>query len=565
MTGRRRITYALLAAVVTTVLALALPSFAAAQDRLISVGSPDTPFPQNKQNEPCIAVDPTDPSVMAAGANDEIDLQPIVDGTAPFTAGVGVSGIYFSFDGGETWTQPTYTGWSARTGTPTVGPIGTLPWYYERGLVSDGDPLLTFGPMRKNGEFSWSNGVRLYYSDLTSNFSTVRSEQAFRGYEAIAVSRLDNPTATSIQEKGSWKRPVIVSSRTSSTTFSDKEALWADNAATSRYFGNVYAAWVSFRSNGAGAPQPILFSRSTDGGATWSAPKAVTAAADSNANPGRQGVQIRTDSHGVVYLFWEGYDTRTKSSVQYMERSVNGGVSFSRPRVVATVTDVGVLQPSGYAYFDGVQGARTDSYPIVDIANGAPSGDDATDLIAMTWSDARDGLDHEQALVQVSADGGRTWSMPANAAQSGDRPDFPSVALSPDGADIYLVYDAFLDPFRTDLTGTRRFQGVVRHADITNGTIGAWSTIHRGAVGDAGASSANALSDEFLGDYNWIVATNDFTAAVWNDARNAGVDDGVLGYRASVLAGTPLPRPQPTVATFGNTDIYGGVYDDPTP
>jgi hypothetical protein len=566
--NRRRLIAALLTlAALVLLLLVAVPAMGyVSGDTLVNTGSGPSPFPVNKQNEPVIAVNPMDPSVMVAGANEEIDNAPAVGNNTSFTPGVGDSGVYFSFNSGETWMQPTYTGWSARTGTPQVGPIGTLPWYYERRLVSDGDPLVTFGPQPKNGTFSWSNGVRLYYSNLTSNFATVRSEQAFRGYEAIAVSRFDDPTASRVTVQGNWKPPVIVSSRTSSVTFSDKESLWADNAATSKYFGNVYVAWVSFRSNGGGgAPEPVLFSRSRNGGATWSAPKAVTAAADSNANPGRQGVQVRTDSHGVVYLFWEGYDAKTKSSVQYMERSFDGGASFSRPRIVAMVTDVGVLQPSGYAYFDGVQGARTDSYPIVDVANGAPSGENATNLIAMSWADARQGLNHEEALVQVSKDRGLTWSMPVNAAESTDRPDFPSIAISPNGKDVYLTYDGFLDPFRVNLTDSRLFQGVVRHADVTDGTIGDWTTFHRGVSGDARASSANALSDEFLGDYNWIVATDDFAAAVWNDARNASLDQGVLDYRASLLTSIPLPKPAPTVATFGNTDIYGTVILDPTP
>jgi hypothetical protein len=132
----------------------------------VSAGSPSSPFPENKQNEPALAVDPHQPSVLAAGANDEIDMKWDVNSSTFVTPGVGVSGTYFSFDGGNTWTQPTYSGWSTRTDTLQVGPgsIGTLPWYYENGLVSGGDPALAFGPRPgANGTFSWDNGSRLYY------------------------------------------------------------------------------------------------------------------------------------------------------------------------------------------------------------------------------------------------------------------------------------------------------------------------------------------------------------------------------------------------------------------
>jgi hypothetical protein len=106
----------------------------------------------------------------------------------------------------------------------------------------------------------------------------------------------------------------------------------------------------------------------------------------------------------------------------------------------------------------------------------------------LTWPDARNGLNNEQALVQTSTDQGVTWSTPVNAAQAGDRPDNPAVAISPTGTDLYLVYNAYLQPFQETTANPRRMQGVVRHANVgAGGTIGAWSTLHRTPVGDARA------------------------------------------------------------------------------
>ena len=571
---KRIITFLFLASLLVGV----LPAAAQSADPLVNVGSPPTPFSQNKQNEPWIAVDASNPSVLAAGSNDEIDMEACAAGdptTCPFTPGVGVSGIYFSFDGGATWTQPTYTGWTARNCLgpdpcqPEVGPIGTLPWYYENGLVADGDPALAFGPQPdENGNFSWANGSRLYYANLTSNFSAERRLESFRGFEAVAVSRTDDvATAAAGGEAGksAWMQPVVVT-RQNEALFSDKEGIWADNAESSPYFGNVYVCNVGFR--GAAGSEPVMVAFSTDGGGTWRQ-RQISNAANTNQGQGRaggrQGCSVRTDSQGVVYVFWEG--SFKNEEVQWLARSFNGGQKFERPQVVATVVPVGAYDPVQRRYtFDGVAGARTDSFPIVDIANGAPTGAGATDAIVMAWSDGRNGLNNEMALVQVSTNQGKSWSGPYDATDNGDRPDFSAVTISPDGQDVYLVYDAFLDPWREDLSGSRNFEGVIRHAEFSD--LNTWQTLLRGEPGDARASSANSLAFGFLGDYNYIISTNDYASAVWNDARNAAVCDAIDAYRQSLVDGSPIDRPAPgsdCPATFGNTDIYGASVADPTP
>src|SRR4051812_3857218 len=209
-------------------MAVMTPALAAgSSDTLITNGSPPGTFSQNKQNEPAVAIDAHAPSVVAAGANEEIDDEGCAAGdptTCPFTPDVGTSGVYFSGNGGSSFTQPTYTGWTARdclgpaACTPHEGPIGTLPGYHEAGLSSGGDPAVAFGPRRgADGKFGWNNGSRLYYANLTANISTERSDAAFRGFEAIAVSRTDDQGAH-------WTAPTVVSPQ-SETTFSDKEQI----------------------------------------------------------------------------------------------------------------------------------------------------------------------------------------------------------------------------------------------------------------------------------------------------------------------------------------------------
>jgi hypothetical protein len=566
---------AFLSALLASLLLLAAtPAFAAPGDALVTNGSPPGPFSQNKQNEPAVAIDANHPNVVVAGVNDNIDMELCnagTDNTCPFTPGVGVSGVNFSFDSGHTWTQPTYTGLTARLCngvvgnsdppcTPQVGPIGTLPWYYEAGLSSGGDPAVAFGPRPDAaGNFSWANGSRLYYANLAGH---VPGHVGFKGVEANVVSRSDDVVAAAAGDKNAWMRPVIVS-RQSNTTFSDKEQIWADNVSSSPFFGTAYLCWTSFRSNSRGQafPAPAMVAVSRDGGDTWSlkqiSPAGVTPVTQQVPF---DGCTVRTDSRGRAYVFAVGPQPGASTSYELMVTSDNGGKTWSRPRPVSgPVTQPGAIDPvQGRPVIDGIAGARSDLAPApsVDIANGAPTGAGATDRMVLTYVSGA--LPQPHAYFSESADHGTTWATPRTLEVGTDRPIFVAPTIAPDGTTTYVVYNAFTTPFRTNTTDPRKLIGVELRAPVS-GSTGTFSQVYRSPGGDPRGSSTNALTAEFLGDYVYAAATRTYAVAVFNDARRAADCPAIDAYRAALQAGAAATGPavqQQCPLAFGNSDIF---------
>jgi len=561
---------------------VAIPSTTSA---LVSVGSPTGTTPQNDQNEPAVAMDANHPNILAAGANDAVDSQPCPAASTSNGAtcrgsnhGVGGSGIYFSFDSGKTWTQPTYTGLTSRgcndvdPCTASVGPIGTLPWYYESGLVSDGDPAVAFGPREVNGVFSWANGSRLYYANLVGAINAgFPQHDPFQGALSVGVSRTDDVAAAAASDKNAWLAPVIVTTRTSSTSFEDKDQIWADNAASSPFFGNVYVCDDEYRSRGHGGfaqgfAQTVLVSRSTDGGETWTTKQ--TRAADSVVQLGFHGVcTVRTDGNGVVYLFYSHFAVGTPGrGAHTMQKSFDGGQTWTQPIDVQSATDgcYDIDPVEGSCVEDGVAGARIAAFssPSIDIANGAPTGADATNEIVDVWNDGSFGLNHEATLISYSLNGGMHWSNPVVVSVPGDRPLYAATAIAPDGGAVYVVYEAVTSPYQSTTTSPRPYHGLfLMSALAPDGAPMGWTTLMSGPVGDLrGTYPGHDLYQERVGDYVYSAAGRTYGVGVWSDASDAADCADIDTWRQnSFTAGTRLlPAPYPPTdcpATFGNVQI----------
>ena len=598
---RKKPTFVLLAAATAVLISTTVAS-AQATSSLVTTGSPAGNTPQNHQNEPAVALDAASPNILVAGTNDFVDQEAcpqqlaVNRGTCLDRAtGVGVSGDYFSFDSGHTWTQPTYTGWTNVGCDPMTlckghaGPIHTLPWYFENQLVSFGDPAVAVGPVPgSNGKFSWSNGQRVYYANLATAFSTTVEfsfpNPVFHGVVGVAVSRLDNPSLTSVADKNSWKPPVIVSSTTGETSFLDKEQIWADNAASSGFFGNVYICANDFRSNAAhqkgNAPVPMMVYSSTDGGTTWTK-RQVTSAVTNGISPqngfGYSGCTIRTDSHGVVYLFAERFSRSgpPNNSAHVMFKSFDGGIHWTAGTVTAVVSDpCYFVDPiEGRCVMDGYAGARTDlaASPSVSIANGAPTGAKATNEIVNAWSDAP-ALNGEFTKFQYSMNGGSSWSDPKQVSLAGDRPLYSAPAIAPDGSKAYVIYEADTAVWRgSDFTSPRPYHGVFRSSPLdSTGMPTNWTTEFNEPAGGTTGGDLRAtypghdLYQERVGDYVYAAASDTYGVGVWTSAANAAVCDAIQTYRANSFAAGhhALPAPWPLTdcpPNFGNTDTQSAT------
>ncbi|MEU9208063.1 exo-alpha-sialidase [Streptomyces sp. NPDC048415] len=206
----------------------------------------------------------------------------------------------------------------------------------------------------------------------------------------VSVSRSANGTT--------WQNPVIAVGNDGKGY--DKEWIVCDNTSTSPYYGNCYVEVdVTSSSN------QIIMSTSTDGGATWSAPKSPS------GSPSGLGGQPLVQPSGTVVVPYSANGSAIRSF-----NSANGGSSWSATTLIANVSS------------HAVAGNLRDG-------EGLPSAEiDAAGKVYVAWQDCRfrSGCPANDIVYSTSTNG-TSWSavtrVPIDATTSGVDHFIPGIGV----------------------------------------------------------------------------------------------------------------------------------------
>jgi hypothetical protein len=395
------------------------------------------PFLQ-RQNEPTIAVSTRNTLHLVAGANDYrgVDIPGLLGSTERGDAWLG---LFKSFDGGQTWQSTLLPGYPL---DQTKEPNG-LPSPIH-GLQAAADPTVRPG----------TNGL-FYYSGLAFNRGTNAASTVFvarfidnnnkeNGDPTHANGSLTNLAPTDpIQYLGT----VAVQSGTS-RLFLDKPWIATDiprgdetcqipftksdgtQGMQTVPAGRVFLSYSAFEGP---TSSEIMFTYSSDCGATWSRPVQLTESDTLNQGSivvvaptyDEDGDNDSDPQDAVIYVAWRRFSGGGESDALMIAKSTDGGQTFSTAIAAVNFPSSCGTSPQGIgcAFDQGESGTefRSNAYP-------AMAADDLG-RVYLAWSQ-RQASGDGRIMMLVSADG-QSWSGTPGLVDNGP------------------VYDDYGNPFST--------------------------------------------------------------------------------------------------------------------
>ena len=441
-------------------------------------------------SEPMLAENPHNPLNLVGGTKFFTDL-------AHYRFQIG---YFASFDGGCTWTDG-----------------GVLPGFQkEFTLTSD----ISFAFGTHNDVYA---GVLYEARPGMSGIAVSKPTDGIASTPVAIRQLVTSGIAVSKSTDGgkTFGNPVSIIESQGSKIFHDKPWITVDQT-NGPHKGNVYVVWSYDYGNDCGQGNPcvqeLAFSRSTDGGKTFSSPAFIEGSAPFCANPlpDRPPHSTRCDAAigaipvvepdgtiavGYAVAFETILDTaRFIPTMLLVTTSSDAGTTWTAPVLIARVHDVfGRFPPERY---------RNETLP-------AFACDPKTGQLYLTWSDKRSG--DADILFSTSSDHGESWSLPLRVnddpLKNGANQFQPQMAVAPDGVVSISFFDTRLDP-RHRLIDVYLAQSVDQGTSFLKNvrvTTQSWDP--------AVDAPIDGFGNQFIGDYQGLAADNFFVHPFWNDTR----------------------------------------------
>jgi hypothetical protein len=318
--------------------------------------------------------------------------------------------------------------------------------------------------------------------------------------------------ARSTDNGTTWTAPAALNTNAATDSGSDYSPQVTTDGA-----GKWVAVWYSTEWNvggGIGDDSDILVARSTDDGASWTAPAALNTNAATDSG-GDSVPQVTTDGAGYWVAVWQSSDdlggTIGTDVDILVARSTDNGASWTAPAALNT----NAATDSGLDYSPQVTTDGAGKWVVVWNSNENLSGTIGTDY---------------DMLVSRSTDNGTTWTAPAalntNATTDSGEDSYAQV-ITDRGGNWLTIWRSGENLFDPNLGATIGGDYDILVACSTdNGVTWTWpAALNTNAATDSGYDGAPQLAADGWG--NWL--------AVWNSSDSLGA---TIGTDSDILYAT---------------------------
>src|SRR6188472_1950417 len=268
---------------------------------------------RGRQNEPAVAVDPRNTNVILGSSNDYCGVYNTNDADGnPIPVGPIWMGYYRSENAGGSFISSLIPGYP-----DDASPYGAIAKRQVR-TASSGDPVI-----------AWDAQGRAFFGSESSD-DPAGTKKTFGDAWVATFDNPGGPTGDPQNDGKRYRQTVVVARGSSAPNllgkFNDKTTIEADHNSDGRCDNDAYFANSRFTGNAGGVG--ILFSRSTDHGATFEHPGKV-----SQSISDVQFADIAVTGSSNVYVFFRSFASGrgSEGDAVYYAKSTNCSSSFAKP------------------------------------------------------------------------------------------------------------------------------------------------------------------------------------------------------------------------------------------